>query len=130
MLNYGLCSQDYFGYNAPSKTPDIATVSYSEYDVKTEGILPEGVTYVGSSLLLKSKSTIRHYFKTNGNTVDFKIEGNPVTATTIGNICYVEVKDIKAVDLDKAYEVTVSDESSTYTLKYSAMNYCQKANSV
>ena len=131
MQNYGLCAQDYFGYNAPTTTPAIDdNVDYSDFDIIKEGTLPEGVEYVGSSLILKSNTSIRHYFRiSDREDVTFAVNDTVITPEVKDGLSYIEIRDIKPTDLAKAYTVTVSDSDNTYSFDYSAMSYCKKANS-
>lgn len=131
MQNYGLCAQDYFGYNAPATTPAIDdNVDYSDFDIIKEGTLPEGVEYVGSSLILESNISIRHYFRiSDREDVTFAVNDTVITPEVKDGLSYIEIRDIKPTDLAKAYTVTVSDSDNTYSFDYSAMSYCKKANS-
>lgn len=129
MKNYGLCAQYYFGYNAPESLPAVSGgIDYSEYQTETNGSLPEGVTYYGSSLILNSDTTIRHYFYVdNAANLTFKIDGANVTSKQAdAGLCYVEVTGIKATDLGNKHELKITGSGKTYTIKYCALSYCEK----
>jgi len=128
MKNYGLCAQYYFGYNAPASLPDIATVSnYADYMVAPTGTLPTGVKYAGSSLILNSSTTVRHYFSVDADAeVTFTVDNLAIEPEKAGKLCYIDVTDINAVGLSKAHVLVVSDGKSTYTMSYSALTYCGK----
>lgn len=87
----------------------------------------EGISYYGSSLLLESKTTIRHYFVVTGDISEysFAIDGNIVAPIREGDsdYWYVDIENIVAADLNRTYELTVGD----ITVRYSAMSYVYKA---
>ena len=80
----------------------------------------DGVTYVGSSLVLRTETAIKHYFKLPaGKTLDdftFLLgEGEDAVVLTPvenGNFFYVEIPNISSGDLGKACTVTVIDNTS------------------
>ena len=96
----------------------------------------DGVEYYGSSLVMRTETAIRHYFKLPaGNTVDeftFLLDdGDTAVALTPaanGNFCYVEIPNIESGNLGKSYTVTVldGDGSAVNTWTYSALSYVYK----
>ncbi len=129
--NYGLCSQYYFRYKAPEALPTVDSVDdYEAHKAITTGTLPDGVEYIGSSLLLKSNTTIRHYFyMNNAGNITFKVDGVTTGVKKDKNIYYLDITGINALNLSNKYKVTVSDGKKTFELQYSALSYCEKVNS-
>ena len=82
------------------------------------------VTLQGATLFLEYATTIRIYFSLQSgvdiNTISCTIDGNAVSATAYrGNLYYIEVENIAASNLGKAYEINVDGT----ILHYSAMSY-------
>lgn len=147
MLNYGGYSQKQFGHNTGSLA-NAGLYTESE-DPVLVGIVPTletyaftaptkniGVKYYGTSLLLNSETTIRHYFTfTEGEDIDeirdkyeFKLsDGTILTPIMRGGMIYIDIKDINAADLDVKYAVTVTniESSETFTFSYSALSYAK-----
>jgi len=133
--NYGVSAQHYFGYNTdglPGVNVD-SGIDYSSYAPEVVGTCPGGVTYLGSSLLLENNVTIRHYFDINSLTgLSFTVNGNALSQSDIhtkDGCYYIDIAGINALDLDAKQVLTVSGGGKTYTIKYSALSYCQKVNS-
>ena len=129
MRVYGSYAQEYFQYHAEGislTVPEIGD-TLTRFQKKKEGLLPYGITYAGSSLLLDSQTTIRHYFKVSDavklDDVTFAIGNTTLTPQKKGNDYYIEVKDIPASGLGTSYTLRVSDGSSTWNLYYSALSY-------
>ncbi len=125
MLNYGGYSQTYFDYNTENmanadvdSTLGEVTIS-DDYATQIAGELPEGVTYYGSSLLLKSNTVIRHYFKI--------ADGAEIPSTSWGelkqkgNFYYVDMTGISAQELDTMQTLTIED----WSIEYSALSYAK-----
>jgi hypothetical protein len=135
MLRYGAAAQRFFGYNEDNYADSIleeedkavSTMTASDLDkyIKTiSGNLPEGLEYDGSSLLLETETTIRHYFKLSGDTktgdYTFTINGEPVPAVDCDTYCYVDINNISSEKLGETYKLSVND---TYTLEYGVFSY-------
>lgn len=147
MLNYGGYVQKQFGHNTDAlanadlytETEDpvlVGTVPTLEAYAFTAPTKNVGVKYYGTSLLLNSETTIRHYFTfTEGEDIDeirdkyeFKLaDGTILTPVMRGGMIYIDIKDINAADLDVKYEVTVTntESSETITFSYSALSYAK-----
>ena len=147
MLNYGGYSQKQFGHNTGSlANAGLYTESEDPVLVGTVPTLTEhaftapsknvGVKYYGTSLLLNSETTIRHYFTfTEGEDIaeirekyEFKLaDGTVLTPIMRGGMIYIDIKDISAADLDVKYAVTVTNKetSQTFTFSYSALSYAK-----
>ena len=133
MLNYGTYAQHYFKYNksllansvmeneADKNLTAITSATLNEFAFVMEGTLPEGVTYTGSTLLLQSKVTIRHYFTV--------ADGKELPAVSTGwsdwkqkgSEYYTEMSGIVAAELHEMKELSLG----TWNLKYSALSYAK-----
>lgn len=120
--------------NAEKTIEKLSLVNQSdvnEYAKKIRGELPEGIEYVGSSLLLLSGTVIRHYFVLDKGmqAADFSFEVNStelVSAYKSDRIIYVDIEeDIPAAEYDKYVPLRVSacnygNETDTYF----ELDYC------
>ena len=135
MAIYGGYAQILFGYNtnnlAGGSLGDVSAVTkdmLSEYEYVESGA-EEGLSFYGTSLLLKEQTTIRMYYQlTEGNIEDYKfaIDGKEVQPIQSGdsNIYYIEMNNIAAQDLEKAHVFTTG---SITISNYSALSYVNKA---
>ena len=142
MLNYGAAAQNYFGTNTDTlanaelsdtdKSLDAVTeTTLSGYDYKKTGSI-SGLEYKGSSLVLVSETTIKHYFAAEStDNLTFTVKRNNQTETltpaydSTNNLWYVSVEGISAKNLAEKYEVSATDGKNTFTLNYGAMDYCK-----
>ncbi|MGN0631949.1 MAG: hypothetical protein ACI4JN_11555 [Ruminococcus sp.] len=60
MSNYGSAAKAYFGGETVAEQNVTDDLSVYDFEV---GTMPEGISCCGSSLILQSETTIRHYFK-------------------------------------------------------------------
>ncbi len=153
MLNYGAAAQKEFGY----KTDDLANAiltaeqqaqadqvtaeEFAPYGSAVVGRL-EGVSYIGSSLLLESETAIRHYFKLEdaaaAEQYQFMVsvgEGQqaalkPVLSDKLPNgaNAYVEITGISAKDLGVFSDVKVmakADPQKDIRIHYCALSYAK-----
>lgn len=146
MLNYGGYAQEYFTYNqnnlanaglydnTENPVNKVTEDFLSDYDDESEGELPEGIKKLGATLLLNSDTTIRFYIYPEENAsmdkYTFSVNGTayqPVlnTGTTVDENAkyYIEVEGIAAQNLDTVYTLSVSDDTSSYSVPYSALIY-------
>ena len=127
MLNYGAYSQIYF-----DKNPDIlANESLSENDKKLGNVeidtadpvldtLPEGVTFEGATLSLKSETTLSLYFKSS-NTLSFSCGGYTVETTRSGGYQIARIRGIHAARIGDLFTLNVNGAQ----VRYSPLNYCR-----
>ena len=133
MLNYGAYAQTYFKYDGA----DPANIDLSEEEKDVSSVTVEqvkdheiqktgsetGITYYAPTLVLKSETSIRHYFVVeDGYSIDsftFTCEGKTLTPVKSGKYYYVEIPNIASGNLDKQYTVSVGGFSVTY----SALSY-------
>ena len=112
MRNYGEAAHLYFNGGAltdPRLTGD-EKYEISESAAKIEGTLPEGVTYIGSSLMLESTTAIRHYFTCTEEAI-----ANQYGMTKKDDVYYIESDNILAQNLAKPVTTTVEGFSITYS---------------
>lgn len=135
MLHYGAAAQTFFEKNPDNlankdlTAPDFSAITVAASYAPSVTGSAEGLTYFGSSLLLKGKTVIRHYFRlADGKSISdyqFKLGEAVLTATQYKDteLYFVEITGIKSSDLTTAYTVTVGD----LTVIYSAMSYAYTA---
>lgn len=143
LLNYGAYAQTYFDYNVEklanancAYTNELETVISTALSDSARAVTGSvsGVSYYGSSVLLESITTIRHYFvlEEGVNMEDYTVKVDDgegaitPTAITIGNKSgfYVEVKDVKAQNYDVKHSVAISkDTDETQTIQYGVNSY-------
>ncbi|MDE6102716.1 MAG: hypothetical protein K2F73_07055, partial [Ruminococcus sp.] len=63
MMNYGKYAKSYFSNEKTTDISDVTANNLTGFEKQTNGTLPDGIEYYGSSLLLESETTVRHYFK-------------------------------------------------------------------
>lgn len=131
MLHYGAAAQTIFEKNTDNlankdlTAPDFSSVTVADSYAPSVTGNTDGLTYYGTSLLLRSKTVIRHYFRlADGKSIsdyEFKLGETVLTPAQYGEseLWYVEITGIKSSELTTAYTVTVGD----LTVTYSAMSY-------
>jgi len=136
MLNYGACAQTYWNV----ETADLANKNLNEADCQIAALSAtdlEGYkksatsnelgTFEGFSLVLKSETTLKAYFKpadgVNVNNLTFTAGGKTVTPASSGKYYVLSVENIKAWDLDEDYTFTASDGNATLEFSCSALSY-------
>lgn len=139
MLNYGAAAQTKFNHNAGN----LANCNLEDADKNVEAIGNElddmcssqGLaddSYTGFSLILKSETTLKLYFKTGTAVTVRDADGNEVVTETgtSGDEVYYKIKNIKANDLGNAYTVSVGAGDTVKEIgTVSALTYCYKAKS-
>ncbi|MGN0488119.1 MAG: GLUG motif-containing protein [Ruminococcus sp.] len=125
MSNYGKAAKAYFSGEAVAE--QTVTDDLSVYDF-TVGTMPEGISYYGSSLILKSETTIRHYFKlAEGKEISeytFSVDGTTVTPTEKQGYYCIDIKNVRADKLGTSFNVSVNGEE--VITNYSALSYVYK----
>ena len=118
MARYGDYAKAYFNnenLDANTEMDAVTADTLASFDKQISGDLPEGITYYGSSLLLESNTTMRHYFKV--------AEGTDVSALSFsgskGNYYYIDIPNISAEKLGTIQNVTIGN----CTISYSPMSY-------
>ncbi|MBQ6267623.1 MAG: InlB B-repeat-containing protein [Clostridia bacterium] len=144
LATYGYYANELFDYNDAFTQhalfddggfANVTAESLADYEAQISNEA-DGVNYVGSSLVLRTETAIRHYFTLPaGATLDdytFLLgESENATALTpqvSGSFCYVEIPNIPSAELGAARTVTVldGDGNAVNTWIYSALSYAQK----
>ncbi len=133
--SYCEASSQYFSNSsvkAPKTEPNINNI----YDAVYSNQSISGLKYYGSSLLLKSQTINRHYFKlSDGKTPDdftvlVKQNGSTIKDVLLksydDNYCYLEISNIGAANLNKIYDISISDGNNSIDFSFSALSYCNK----
>ena len=129
MLNYGGKSQTYFAYNTDNMADKDITHTAVQMPADTVNLQVtgevNGITFYGASLLFKSKTTVRYYFKTNSNITDFTftVADKTYTPATKDGLYYIDVEGINPQDLDTAITVRVTKGTEELTVAYNPMCY-------
>ena len=126
MLKYGTYANNYFSdANALEELAvDIPEKAY------TETALPEGVTFDGATLSLKSQTTLSLYFVSEQEitlSMNGKTEGKDYELAHNGNEYVIRIRNISAAELNDDFTVTVISNGQSGTVTYSPMTYCYKA---
>ncbi len=143
MLVYGGYSQEYFdkstdklaseGIENDIENSQIDVDSIEDFEVPRTNI---GIKYYASSLLLKSETSIRHYFtvQQEDKTLDeikeeytFEFDGQVVEPMMKDGRIYIQKDNIAAAELDTYYEVIVTNNNTGKSIQfsYSALNYVE-----
>ena len=135
MLNYGGYAQEYFAYDEAPKAN--ATLTEAERNVsnitaESLGAVDKNITgadtrieYIGSSLILQGTTTVRHYFRLkpgtdiNIDTIECKIDGEPVKAVAKTDKFYIEKTDILAHELSERQTAAIGG----INISYSGLSY-------
>lgn len=125
LIAYGEAARIHFGkQSAEHQLTEITAETLAAYEIQQSGAPNAGLKYYGSSVLLESETTIRHYFKLNsGNISDhtFLLDGKVVTPVNEAgtNYWYIDIPNIVSKDLDRVYTL----EADGMTIEYSALSY-------
>ncbi|MDE6520899.1 MAG: hypothetical protein K2K91_10685 [Ruminococcus sp.] len=120
MMFYGEMARKYFNPVASEPSSDsgldkLTAETLKKFEKQISGELPDGITYYGSSLLLESNTTVRHYFKvaegTDVREYDFSAYKN--------GYYYTDIPNISASNLGTPQTTKIGD----YIMSYSPMSY-------
>ena len=145
MLNYGAMAQVYFKYNVKNlananvTNKDFETItaqSLNEYAAVITENNVKGATYGATNLRLLSGTAIRHHFIVDANEKDnlefYVVNGETQTKVNPvyydGNKAYVEINNVYAEDLNKAYTVKVvntTEADKETVVTYSVFSYAK-----
>ncbi|MBR2524735.1 MAG: InlB B-repeat-containing protein [Clostridiales bacterium] len=136
MLNYGTAAQEYFGVdtNDPANgyldPEDIGgrVVNAEEIDKPFDPVmqidhLPEGTTFYGASLSLKSRTTLSLYF-TSDRTLHFRCASHPIDVSGSDGVWIVRIRNIDPCDLDSYIELQCYTLEESGTISYCPLTYC------
>ena len=127
MLNYGAYSQLYFDKN----TGKLANEGLSADDKELGEVeiniadpvfdaLPDGVTFEGATLSLKSETTLSLYFMSS-HTLSFSCDDYTVETTRSGGYQIARIRGIRAVSIGDIITLNANDAP----VQYSPLNYCK-----
>lgn len=120
LLTYCKAADNYFnGKNHEITVDEVIAEDLKQYRTATNGVLPEGVVLQRISLIVKSQTTIRLYVAAP-DTLAVKVNGNAAQIKTDGNGKYIEITNISAKDLDRAYDITLGENC---TIRCSTFSY-------
>ncbi|MGN0631193.1 MAG: hypothetical protein ACI4JN_07690, partial [Ruminococcus sp.] len=131
MSNYGNAANEFFtdGGTVPAPAEEVTADNLSNYNFTVYAM--EGITYYGSSLILQSETTIRHYFTIaegkNISNFTFTVGGKETSLTESKNnpgYYYIDIKNISAEKLGEVYTVSINGED--VIIGYSALSYAKK----
>ena len=141
MLNYGASAQEQFAHNTdapanhdvdydliPLSDSEIASISSDvpEKNAMNAALEGKGIEYYGYSLILKTETTLRFYFKKNGADTSALslINSDGINVGEVkdydDDYCYIEFTDIPASKLGENYELKYGDVSLG---SFSALSY-------
>ncbi len=131
-LLYGSYAQKAFGYNADSSLDgsefsDVTAEVLEENKIVKTNDLPEGLKLNEFTLILKTKTSLRLYFKAeNINDYTFNLDNANVAPIEIAeeNLYYIEIPDISAKDLDTKHTLIINENC---ILEFSALSYAYAA---
>ena len=132
MLNYGANSQLYFDKNTgtlanaglTNEEKALGDVEITIADPVIE-ILPEGTTFIGATLSLKSETTLSLYFTSSAD-LTFSCGNYTVETATKGGYQIARIRGIKAADIGKILTLNFSGGTvSGGSVSYSPLNYCK-----
>lgn len=123
MIQYGSCARDYLGYGSHSPSWDVINVNPSVFEPYRRTLTgsTDGIIYSGSSLILDSGTTIRHYFslKDGANISDYTFEvgrdGNSANVASVKSkegLYYIEINNISPADYDIIFSTAVKKAGS------------------
>ena len=131
MLNYGAYAQIYFDKNTdvPANSgleaadKELGEVNITAPDTDFE--LPEGVTFEGASLSLRSETTLSLYFKSS-KALTFSVDGKTVETASGGGYHVARIRGIPAKELQNSFTLDLTAGTAGGSATYSPMNYCYK----
>ncbi|MDE6664721.1 MAG: hypothetical protein K2K14_00810 [Ruminococcus sp.] len=119
MLYYGQTADLYFSSSiikSDSGLDKVTADTLKKFEKQTNGTLPDGIEYYGSSLLLESETTVRHYFKAAkgiSSVIEYGFSGYK------NGYYYTDITGISAANLGTPQTTTIGD----WSISYSPMSY-------
>ena len=118
MLRYGAYAKEYFDQTDTLDHLGNVTIDIAEPVIEN---LPDGTTFAGATLSLKSETTLSLYFKSSSK-LSFSCDGYTVETVKNGDYQVARIRGIKAAHIGDMFTLNVSGT----TVKYSPLNYCKK----
>lgn len=117
MLRYGAYAKEYFDNTDTLENLEDVTIDIADPVI---GELPEGTTFEGATLSLKSETTLSLYFKSNTE-LSFFCDGYNVQTESSGEYTIARIRGIKAKNNGDIITLAVNGAE----VKYSPLNYCK-----
>lgn len=117
MLQYGAYAKEYFDKTDTLDNLDDVTIDVAEPVIEN---LPEGTTFEGATLSLKSETTLSLYFKSNAE-LEFSCDGYDVETAETGDYKIARIRGIKAAHIGDIITLNINGG----TVQYSPLNYCK-----
>ncbi len=134
MLVYGAEAQKYFGYNTENPAIDLNNVALPAAPELTaatytdEQFAPFGLQYYGTSLVLRSQTMYKLYFKVTdkalADAVTVTVDGKALKKANVGSsiVCWT-IENISAKDITKTWKVSFNGTE----IEFGAESYMAKA---
>ena len=134
MLVYGAEAQKYFGYNTENPAFDLTNIALPAAPELTaatytdEQFAPFGLQYYGTSLVLRSQTMYKLYFKVTdkalADAVTVTVDGKTLTKKNVGSsyVCWT-IENISAKDITKTWKVSFNGTE----IEFGAESYMAKA---
>lgn len=122
--NYGAAAKAFFGGETVAEQTFTGDMGEADFTI---GTLPDGIRYCGSSLLLKSGITVRHYFKLDADKsiTDYSFRIGDASAEMVPvekqGYYYIEIQGIRADQLHTEFDLLIND--ATGIESYSVLSY-------
>ncbi len=127
METYGTAADKFFSNGTVEAPAEEVTADDLSAYTFTNNDAPEGISYYGSSLILKSETTIRHYFQLEeGKNIEnfkFYVNGVEVPKVEKQGYYYIDIENISADELGTAHTVKINE--TTVISNYSALSYAE-----
>ncbi|MBR2832583.1 MAG: InlB B-repeat-containing protein [Oscillospiraceae bacterium] len=135
LASYGAYAKAYFEYEPVTEDTEYADAIAGDItgDITVETVTPykpvkdastDAFKAKSISLTLKSETILNVTFTgTDAAQYSFTVDGEPVSAVKSGANYVVQIPDIAAQDLDKAYTIVATNGDSTYTISAYALTY-------
>lgn len=135
MLYYGAATQNYTGNNTDNPANgNVDTIFDSnvqisdDYKMSLTGTV-NGIKVKGARLIADSLTSIKVKYQVTEGSIDdftFTCDGTELTPVKQGDFYYVYIRDISPDNIDKMYNIVVTDKNgNSRTLVYSALTYAK-----
>lgn len=121
---YGEYASAYFNSTvATSLLDSLNAADLSDYDSVISGTLPDGIEYIGSSLILRDAISVRHYFKGDLSEKVILADKQQIKPIGVGDVYYIELPGIRMSELGHM----ISTQINGWSISYCPYSYCYKA---
>ncbi len=118
LSSYGSSAQQFFAGQNVAETEEMQAITATTLEESKATIAntpPEGITYNGTSLILESNTTIRHYFEVTSEELAQTYQMMPAS----NGLYYLEQNNINAQELNTPVSVSIGD----FTIAASPLSY-------